>query len=57
MFDFFTNLWTAVRTFLLGVSETVADFAVNDPFLTVVIAVYVVGVVIGLTVFLPKSNA
>lgn len=57
MFDFFTNLWTAVRTLLLGATETVTSFVVNDPFMAAVIAVYAAGVVIALIVFLPKRNA
>jgi hypothetical protein len=57
MFDFFTNLWQTVRAFLMGILETVTSFAVENPFMAVVIAIYVAGIVIALFVFLPKDHA
>jgi hypothetical protein len=57
MFDFFTNLWQTVRAFLMGTLETVTSFAVENPFMAVVIAIYVAGIVIALFVFLPKDHA
>lgn len=57
MFDFFTHLWTSLLNFLLGVSEIVAHFVVNNPFMAGLASVYVVGFVIALIVFLPKRNA
>lgn len=57
MFDFFTNLWQAVRALLVGILEHVSQFAQEDPFMAVVIAIYLAGVVIALIVFLPKTNA
>lgn len=57
MFDFFTNLWQAVRAFLMGVAESASEFISADPFFAATVAVYVVGIVIALIVFLPKTNA
>lgn len=57
MFDFFTNLWQAIRVFLVDLLEHVSQFAVENPFMAAAIIIYAAGIITALIVFLPKTNA
>lgn len=57
MFDFFTNMWQTLVTFLAGIPEVITGYLVEHPFMIGVTVVYVLGLIIALIVFRPQRNA